>query len=119
MMKRLAFAALLAVMGCTGPVGAPGSVGPAGPMQCLFLGLIISFVPWVIAMVLLWRGLPTAPTLTGAVAGMAAGLYGLAMLHLSCPNTSLMHLMFFHGGVIVLASLLGAGIGRLVLRKSS
>lgn len=95
-----------------------GSAGPAGPMQCLTMGLIVSFLPWLIAMGMLWRGHPVAPTLTGAIAGMATGLYGLAMLHLSCPNTGMVHLMVFHGGVIVLASLVGAAIGRLVLSRS-
>lgn len=93
-----------------------GSGGALGPMKCLKLGLLVAVVPWLGTMAMLWRGYSLLPATAGGVAGMAAGLYGLAMLHLACPMLAGPHLLFFHGGVLVVAAVVGAGIARFALR---
>lgn len=92
-----------------------GSDGALGPMKCLKLGLLVAVIPWLGTMAMLWRGYSLFPATAGGVAGTAAGLYGLAMLHLSCPMLTGPHLLFFHGGVLVIAAAVGAAIARLAL----
>src|SRR5688500_4327805 len=51
--------------------------GGFGPSHCLRVGLLAAIVPWLVSVVLLARGFPTAPVVTGGIAGMVAGLWGV------------------------------------------
>lgn len=94
-----------------------GTEGGLGPAKCLKLGLLAAIVPWLVSVVLLARGFPTAPVVTGGIGGMVAGLWGVSMLHLTCPMLTTPHLMLWHGGVLVVAAIVGAITGRFALRR--
>lgn len=94
-----------------------GTEGGLGPAKCLKLGLLAAIVPWLVSVVLLARGFPTAPVVTGGIGGMVAGLWGVSMLHLTCPMLTTPHLMLWYGGVLVVAAIVGAITGRFALRR--
>lgn len=98
-----------------------GATGPVGSAHCLEAGLLISLTPAAVAAFFVRRGFPTLPATTGAIAGLAAGLLGVGMLHLSCPDLAGPHLLLWHGGVLGVAGTAGALLGRfgLVRGKAS
>ena len=52
-------------------------------------------------------GFPTNATASGFARGMLAGLAGLTMLELHCPNLEVPHLVVWHVGVLPIGGLLG------------
>jgi len=92
-------------------VGFCSGAGPLGPSACLWLGLAVAIAPALAALWLLARGFPLSPVKGGALAGLTAGLFGLCMLHLTCPLASAAHLLVMHGGVLVAALSIGAALG--------
>ena len=81
---------------------------------------MVSMVPEVATRMPRWRfvtrALPLRPALTGAIAGVSAGAFGLALLTLNCPVLEGPHLAVFHGGVLVLSLVTGALASFLVRR---
>ena len=59
-----------------------------------------------------------SPGLTGAVAGGLAGVIGLMVLEVRCPNLSGYHILVWHWGVALLAMLGGLTLGRLSNRRT-
>ncbi len=94
-----------------------GTGGGIGPSFCMKVGLLVAIVPWLFTVILLARGYPTAPVVTGGIGGMVAGLWAVSMLHLTCPVQTAPHLMLWHGGVLVVAALVGAATGHFALRR--
>jgi hypothetical protein len=70
------------------------------------------------AAILLWfilrRGAILYPKLIGAIAGGLAGLAGLSVLEINCPNLNAFHILIWHEGVLVISSLGGALLGATV-----
>lgn len=93
-----------------------GIDGSVHGMPCLVLGASVSVLPLVTAGVLVARGYATQPALTGAIAGVSAGAFGLALLTLNCPVLEGPHLAVFHGGVLGLSLVVGALAGLVVRR---
>jgi hypothetical protein len=54
------------------------------------------------------------PGLIGAVAGGLAGLAGVSILEVNCPNLNLFHIPVWHGGVMAISSLGGTLPGAAV-----
>jgi hypothetical protein len=52
----------------------------------------------------------------GATLGATAGLLGVIVLQLQCPHQEALHLVAWHGGVLILATGAGIIIGRAVER---
>lgn len=100
----------IAVLAAAGTSGAPSGAG------CLVAGLAIAALPLVVAGALVRRAFPVVPRLTGAVAGVSAGLFGLGLLHLDCPVVEGPHLAIFHGGVLAVALAIGAAGAALARR---
>lgn len=96
-----------------------GTRGGVGPGSCLRHGLLGAVVPWLVSVILLARGFPTAPVVTGGIGGMVAGLWGVSMLHLTCPMTTGPHLMLWHGGVLVVSAIVGAVTGRVAFGRGA
>ena len=69
-----------------------------------------AFLLWLI----LRRGAVLYPKLTAAVAGGFAGLAGLGVLELNCPNLNVFHILVWHAGVVIVGSLGGALLGAAV-----
>ena len=97
------------------PAGMPNSM--AMIRHCLALGLAFAIGPLAVGLVLLRRLLVVGGArLMGAV-GAAAGALGGFMLHVICSIGGAMHVGFGHGGVVVVAGLLGGAIGYFVGRR--
>ncbi|HWB97785.1 MAG TPA: NrsF family protein, partial [Bryobacteraceae bacterium] len=52
----------------------------------------------------------------GVAAGAFAGLAGIGMLELHCPNLAAMHVMVWHVAVLVVSGILGGLAGWLIRR---
>ena len=61
---------------------------------------------------LLRRGAILAPGLTGATAGGLAGLAGMGVLDMRCPNSNAYHILIWHVGVALVAMAGGFAVGR-------
>jgi len=80
-------------------------------LLCLRTGLMSSipggFLVWLLAR----RGAMLSPKLTGATAGGFAGLIGVTVLEICCPNLNRYHILVWHVGVILLSTLGGVALG--------
>jgi hypothetical protein len=95
----------------------------AGGLRCIKNGLGYSAPPALLFWLLLRRGAILFPKLIGLAAGGLAGLIGLSVLEVNCPNLNISHILVWHWGVMLLSSLAGALVGAAVeyieqLRKS-
>jgi hypothetical protein len=84
-------------------------------LTCLGAGLVHAVPVALASWLLLRRGFAVNPTAAGMVAGTLAGLAGLIMLELHCPNFEVLHLMVWHTAVV----LVGGGAGALLARGRS
>ncbi|MCG8423781.1 MAG: NrsF family protein [Proteobacteria bacterium] len=75
---------------------------------CLKWGLITATVPVLVGMLLIRGSIPVGSRWVGAALGAGGGSLGGLMLHLHCHNADPLHMGFVHGGVVVVAALLGA-----------
>jgi hypothetical protein len=83
-------------------------------LMCFRSGLAYALPAGVLFWVLLRRGAVLFPKLMGAAAGGLAGLIGLSVLEVNCPNLNVFHILMWHGGVILISSLGGASLGSVV-----
>ena len=60
------------------------------------------------------RGAILFPKFIGAAAGALAGLIGLSVLEINCPNLNVFHILVWHGGVVLVSSSAGALLGAAV-----
>jgi hypothetical protein len=84
---------------------------------CLRAGLITAIPTGVGAWLVLRRGFAVNPVSAGLAAGTFAGLAGLVMLELHCPNFRAPHVMVWHTAVIPVSGLMGA-LAALSFRRS-
>jgi len=111
-------AALAASLGFAFLVGGAGPLEPLVGLGCAASELMTAALPITVALYFVRRG--AAPGRAAWFAGIASAgaLAGHAHLHLHCPvHTSLAHLLWFHAGGVLLAALLGLGIGQLAQRR--
>jgi hypothetical protein len=77
-------------------------------IACLVAGLInaipVAFFSWL----LLRRGFAVNPVAAGAIVGTLAGLAGVSMLELHCPNFKVLHVLVWHTAVVPVAGATGA-----------
>ncbi len=83
-------------------------------LACLRTGLTYSIQAALLFWFLLSRGAVLYPKLTGAAAGGLAGLIGVSVLEVRCPNLDLDHILVWHLGVILLCAIGGLSLGALV-----
>jgi hypothetical protein len=93
------------------------SLVPAG-IPCLRAGLIVAIPTGFGIWILLRRGFAVNPVEAGLAAGTLAGLAGLTMLELHCPNFLALHVMVWHTAVIPISALVGALLARIAARLS-
>jgi len=86
----------------------------ASGVRCMENGLMLSIPAAFLLWIILRRGAILYPKLMGAVAGGLAGLIGLSVLEVNCPNLNVFHILAWHGGVGVIGSLGGALLGAAV-----
>ena len=85
----------------------------AGGLMCMKNGLTYAIPAAFLLWLTLRRGAILFPKLMGAAAGGLAGLIGLSVLEVNCPNLNVFHILVWHGGVVLISSLGGALIGAL------
>ena len=86
----------------------------ASGMLCLKNGLRCSVPAAFLFWLILRRGAILYPKLIGAVACGLAGLAGLTVLEVNCPNLNVFHILIWHAGVVVISSLTGSVLGAAV-----
>lgn len=84
---------------------------PAGT-PCLRAGLVVAIPAGVGSWLVLLRGFAVNPRSAGLAAGTLAGLVGVTMLELHCPNLLAPHVMVWHTAVIPISALTGAVVAR-------
>ncbi len=80
-------------------------------LMCLRIGVSYAIPAGLVSWLILRRGAMLSPMLTGATAGTFAGLIGVTVLEVYCPNLNLFHILVWHFGVILLSTLAGLIIG--------
>jgi hypothetical protein len=87
---------------------------------CLFTGLLHAVPAGFLIWLILRRGFAVNATSAGVVAGTLAGLAGVGLLELHCPNFQAAHILIWHTAVIPVSAALGALLGwQLHLRARS
>jgi hypothetical protein len=86
----------------------------ANGLMCIRNGLEYSIPTALLFWMLLRRGAILFPKLIGAAAGGFSGLIGLNVLEISCSNLNVYHILIWHWGVILIASLAGVAVGAAV-----
>lgn len=89
-------------------------------IACLLTGVLFAVPTALLAWLLLRRGFAVNPVSAGMAAGTLAGLAGLAMLELHCPNFQAAHVLVWHVAVLPVSGAAGAFVAwALRLRASS
>jgi hypothetical protein len=83
----------------------------ASGLTCMKNGLTYAISAAFLLWLALRRGAILLPKLVGAAAGGLAGLIGLSVLEVNCPNLNVFHILVWHGGVVLISSLGGALVG--------
>jgi len=82
-------------------------------IPCLVAGLSVALPTAAAAVWILRRGYVMDWSKAGTVAGTLAGLTGLGMLELHCPNLKAIHVMVWHVAVVMVSGAAGFAIGWL------
>lgn len=93
----------------------PASEGMQG-MECTFCVASVAIIPSALMFIFLRKGATSSPPASGAYSVLAAAGLGCFMLRLSEANDSLIHLVLWHYLPIVLFAILGAFIGKILLK---
>jgi hypothetical protein len=83
----------------------------AAGLTCLFTGLLHAAPAALLGWWLLRRGWAVNSVSAGLVAGVLAGLAGVAMLELHCANFQALHLLVWHTLVVPVSAAVGAILG--------
>lgn len=75
---------------------------------CLLTGFLHAIPAGLLSWLVLRRGFAVDPVSAGWVAGILAGLVGVAMLELHCPNFQAFHVLVWHTAVVPLSGAAGA-----------
>ena len=86
---------------------------------CLVIGLLHAIPVALLSWLLLRRGFAVNPVAAGAVAGTLAGLAGVAMLELHCPNFQTLHILVWHTAVLPVAGSAGGFAAWLYHRRNT
>jgi hypothetical protein len=83
-------------------------------LACVQRGLTYSILAAFLFWLLLRRGAILFPKLIGAAVGGLAGLAGLSVLELNCPDVNVFHVVVWHWGVVLIGTAAGVLIGTAV-----
>ena len=81
---------------------------------CLNSGLKFAVSGGLLSWLILRRGAALDPKLMAGTAGGFAGLIGVTVLEVHCPNLGLYHILVWHVGVLLLSTLGGVAAGAAV-----
>lgn len=85
-------------------------------VSCLRAGVEFAVPVAVLVFAVIWRGASLRPLRAGAAAGALAGLTGLAILEVHCPNFDAWHIWLWHGAVVAICALAGLAAGKLLYK---
>jgi hypothetical protein len=88
-------------------------------LKCLEVGLLHAIPTAILGWLILRRGFAVNPVASGLVGGTLAGLAGVSMLELHCPNFQALHVLIWHTSVIPVSAAAGAFLAWLSARHSS
>lgn len=86
---------------------------------CLITGFIHAVPAGLLCWLLLRRGFAVNPVSAGLIAGSLAGLAGVGVLELHCPNFQIAHILVWHTAVVPLSAAAGAFVGWIVRRRAA
>ncbi len=78
--------------------------------RCLTAGISVAFPAGLLAWLVLRRGYAVNRAAAGLAAGTLAGLTGVTMLELHCPNLEVFHVLLWHTAVIPVSALASAAV---------
>ena len=81
---------------------------------CIQAGTLVGALAALPFWLVLRRGATLSPRMTGAAAGLLAGLAGTTVLEIHCPNLDAWHILLSHLGVAILCALAGIATGLTV-----
>jgi hypothetical protein len=84
---------------------------------CFRAGMLFAIPAGALFWLLLWRSAALSPALTGATAGSLAGLAGLAVLEIHCPNLNVYHIVVAHISVPLVCALAGFVFSSVTFRR--
>ena len=85
-------------------------------LVCFRNGMVFAIPTALLTAVILRRGAGLSPALTGATTGGLAGLAGLAVLEIHCPNLNLFHILAWHVSVVLVCAAAGFVLGSVAVR---
>ncbi|MEO5923826.1 MAG: NrsF family protein [Bryobacteraceae bacterium] len=103
-------AALLLIMAMLFQV-APEETFVSTGMACLQNAIAYAAAAGLLFCGLLHRSASALPKTMGATVGLLAGLTGLAVREISCPNLNLLHIVAWHWSALLITSLIGVALG--------
>jgi hypothetical protein len=80
-------------------------------LVCLGIGLLHAILAGLLTWLVLRRGFAVDAVSAGLAAGTLAGLAGVGMLELHCPNFQAAHVLVWHLGVLLVSAGLGTWCG--------
>jgi len=80
-------------------------------IACLLTGLLLAIPAACMSSLLLRRGFAVNPIAAGLAGGALAGLCGVTMLELHCPNFQALHVLVWHTAVVPVSAAAGALVG--------
>jgi len=82
-------------------------------LACLIAGVLHAIPIALVGWWLLRRGFAVNPTGAALAAGTLAGLGGISMLELHCPNFQLMHILVWHTAVVPVSAAIAVLLAKL------
>ena len=82
-------------------------------LVCLKIGLECAICTALLSWLVLRRGAILNPLLTAVTAGALAGLSGLTVLEIFCPNLNEYHILVWHLGAVLVSLIVGVAIGTI------
>lgn len=82
-------------------------------LVCLRIGIECAIPAAILFWLVLQRGAILHPMFTGPTAGALAGLGGLTVLEIFCPNLNVYHILVWHLGVVLASAVGGLAIGTI------
>jgi hypothetical protein len=86
-------------------------------LVCFRTGMVFAIPAAMLFSLLVLRGAALSPLLTGATAGGLAGLVGLAVLEIHCPNLNVYHIVVWHVSVVLVCMIAGFILSSVTFRR--
>jgi Negative regulator of sigma F len=87
-------------------------------LSCWEIGVTCAALSAPLFWFVLRRGLPLNPVSYGAAAGLLAGLTGVIVLEIYCPNLDRLHISVGHIGAAITSTVVGAAVGAIKRRSA-